>query len=105
MEKLYVDVGSNEWEVGYVIVMWDGKWWGTYYNFEGAVKDCDERLKDTEKGFTYEDDIFAFEFLEIIDAPPFNVIHAFERTNERGERVSFGHTVKVLDNPLIQEKS
>ena len=109
-EKLYTDhtkscdyPNPDEWVSGHIIVMWDGKWWGTYYNLDDAARHCNQKLKNPDNCFTYDDDVLALEFLEIIDAPPFSTLHIFKRKNERGERVSFGHVVKELGNPLTDK--
>jgi len=87
---------------GHVIVMWDGKWFGTYNDLPDAKVNAEARLRDPKQYFDYDDDVEALEFLEV-EGPPEEpqTINLGTGRNQHGQRVSFGMLVKELGNPLL----
>lgn len=92
---------------GNVIVMWDGKWVGTYADMKEATQHIYEMFDGVPSHFEWKHDRDCLEFLEISQDQPDEEEHArltftgWGRNDQYGNRYSFGKRVKELPNPLL----
>jgi hypothetical protein len=91
---------------GDIIVMWDGKFFGTYYDLFSAIQDATDRITE-ESGYTVPQDYHCLEFLRVLKNPD-ECPEEF-RSDEvgfswrDGIRISFGYPVLNLCSMISAE--